>query len=46
MTDRIALVLILVITALIAADLWFDWGGTLFVLRRALVFLDWVMFWR
>lgn len=46
LTNRIAVALALLIAAVIAADLALGYGGTLFVLRKAYVFLDWVMFWR
>ena len=47
MTDRIALVLALLIAAGIAADLIFTGGATLFFLaRKSLDFLEWVAFWR
>ena len=46
MTDRIALVLALIIGCLIAADLIFGWGATLFLARKFIVFIDWIAFWR
>lgn len=46
MTDRVALILFLVVAGGIALDLAMGWGGTEFMLRKFLVLLDWVMFWR
>ena len=46
MTTRIALILFATIAAAVALDLWQGWGATLFLLREAYVFLDWVIFWR
>jgi hypothetical protein len=45
-TNRIALVLGLVLAALIAADLALGLGGLLFLARRFLALLDWIAFWR
>jgi hypothetical protein len=45
-TNRIALVLGLVLAALIAADLALGLGGLLFLARRFLVLLDWIAVWR
>lgn len=46
MTDRIALVLALLLFGLIALDLVAGWGGTLFLLRKFADLVDWVAFWR
>ena len=46
MTDRIALVLAVIIAGLIAADLFAGWGATLFLARKFVIFVDWIAFWR
>ncbi len=47
MTDRIALVLALIIAAAVAYDYFQNNGETLlFLARKALDFLDYVIFWR
>ena len=46
MTNRIALVLAVIIVVLIAADLLFGWGAALFLAQRFIVFVDWIAFWR
>jgi hypothetical protein len=46
MTNRIALVLAVLILALVAADLALDWGGTLFLARRFADLVEWLAFWR
>lgn len=46
MTNKVAAILFALIAGAFALDLAMGWGGTLFALRKALVFLDWVMFWR
>ncbi len=46
MTDRIALILAATIVAAFAFDLALGLGGTMFLMRKMLVFLDYVMFWR
>lgn len=47
MTDRIALVLFLVIAVVFAADLLvFHWGMTLFLARKFVALTQWLAFWR
>ncbi|HBZ43766.1 MAG TPA: glyceraldehyde-3-phosphate dehydrogenase [Maritimibacter sp.] len=47
MTNRIALILGLIIVTLIAYDLIVDDGRVLlFLARKMFVFLDWIAFWR
>ncbi len=47
MTDRIALVLALVLLLALAFDFaLLDGHATLFLARRFVVVVDWVMFWR
>ncbi len=47
MTDRIALVLAILIVGIVAADLFLlQTGATLFLARKFLVLVDWAMFWR
>lgn len=47
MTNRIALILFIIIVALILADLMFHGGQTLLFLGKELFeFLDWLAFWR
>ena len=47
MTDRIALILAILIVALCALDLFANGGGVLFFLARKLfVFVEYLVFWR
>ncbi len=46
MTDRIALILFLLIAGAVAADLILGFGASIFLARKALDFLHWVIFWR
>lgn len=47
MTDRLALILALLIALAIGADLLLTGGATLlFLARKFVVLLDWVQFWR
>jgi hypothetical protein len=46
MTDRLALILGLILAGLLGADLWMGWGGTMFVLRRLDALIEWLAFWR
>jgi hypothetical protein len=46
MTTRLTFVLSTLILAAIALDQTMDWGAGLFLARKALDFLDFVMFWR
>lgn len=46
MTNRIALILAVIIAALVALDLVMGWGATLFLARKFIVFIDWIAFWR
>jgi hypothetical protein len=47
MTNRIALYLALVILAAIGADyVLLQGAASLFVMRKLVVLIDWVMFWR
>ena len=47
MTDRIALILAILIVALCALDLFANGGGVLFFLARKLfVFVEYLSFWR
>ena len=46
MTNPIAFALAAIIAALVAADLLVGWGGTLFLARQFVVFVDWLAFWR
>ncbi|MDH3264359.1 MAG: hypothetical protein OEM24_10200 [Paracoccaceae bacterium] len=45
MTDRIALVLILIIIGAIGLDLYQGWGATLFVLKKGVDLIEWIKFW-
>jgi len=45
-TNRIAIFLALMVSALIAIDLAAGFGASLFLARRFLVLLDWLAFWR
>jgi hypothetical protein len=46
MTNRLALILGLLILGFVGADLLFDWGATLFLARRFADLLEWLAFWR
>lgn len=46
MTTRLAIILGLVIAGFFALDLTFGWGWTLFLSRRFVDLVDWVIFWR
>ena len=46
MTNRLALILGLLIAALLALDLFLGGEGTLFLLRRLDALIDWLTFWR
>lgn len=46
MTNRIALILAAIIVAAICIDLAMGWGGTIFAMRKMLILIDYVMFWR
>ena len=46
MTNRVALILAGIILALVAVDLAFGWGGTLFLARRFDDLVEWLAFWR
>ena len=47
MTNRIAAVLAFMIIAAIATDVVrFDGAGSVFVLRKFILLLDWLAFWR
>jgi hypothetical protein len=46
MTDRLAIILFLLIVGAIGLDLWMGWGGTLFLLRELDRLIDWLAFWR
>jgi hypothetical protein len=45
-TNRIAIVIALLLVALVAADFAFGLGATLFLARRFLALLNWLAFWR
>jgi hypothetical protein len=46
MTDRTALILGTVLVGLVAADLALGTGAVLFVARRLVGLVDWLIFWR
>ncbi len=46
MSDRAALILGLVVTGAVAADLALDLGGTVFLTRQGLALVEWLVFWR
>ncbi|WP_172971443.1 hypothetical protein [Palleronia sp. THAF1] len=46
MTTKIAIFLALLIATAIWADLHYDWGGTLYVMRALNEAVKWVAFWR
>lgn len=47
MTNRLAVILFLVILALLAFDyVAYDWANTIFLLRKATAFIEWLAFWR
>lgn len=47
MTNRIALVIALILIGLILADLFvFEWGLLLFIARKASNLSEWLAFWR
>jgi hypothetical protein len=46
MTNRIAFVLVALILALIALDLYMGMGGTLFMLKKFYALINIVIFWR
>jgi hypothetical protein len=46
MTNRLALILGLLILGFVGADLVFDWGATLFLARRFADLVEWLAFWR
>lgn len=47
MTNRIALVLALIITGLIAADILLNDGSSvLFIMKKLWKLIDWMAFWR
>lgn len=46
MTNRVALVIALLLLGVIALDLALGWGGTVFVLRKFADLIEWVAFWR
>jgi hypothetical protein len=46
MTNRLALILGLLILGFVSADLVFDWGVTLYLARRFADLVEWLAFWR
>jgi|TARA_R110001606_G_scaffold161530_1_gene305434 hypothetical protein len=46
MTNLLAVWLFLIVVAAIAADLFFGWGGTLFLMRKFANLVEWTAFWR
>lgn len=46
MTNRIAIVIVTVLLILLAADLHFETGATLFLSRKFVELLEWIAFWR
>lgn len=47
MTNRIAIILALMIVALFVADYFlFDWGMTLFMAKQFAALVEWISFWR
>ena len=46
MTNRLALILGVLIVGALWLDLHFGWGASVFLGRRALELMDWVAFWR
>ena len=47
MTDRVALVLALVLVAALAVDRGYnDWGVSLMLARKLLALIEWMAFWR
>lgn len=46
MTNRIAIVIVIVLLILLAADLHFKSGATLFLSRKFVELLEWLAFWR
>ena len=46
MTNRTALLVAFLAFAAIWADLQFDWGGSLFLMRRIDGLIEWLAFWR
>lgn len=46
MSDRVALILGLVVAGAVAADLALGLGATLFLMRQGLTLVEWLVFWR
>lgn len=46
MTTRIAIGIFLILGCLVAVDLTFDWGGTLFAARKGIDLIGIIAFWR
>lgn len=46
MTDRLALILGLLVAGALGLDLAMGWGGTMFLLRRIDALIEWLAFWR
>lgn len=46
MTNQIAFYLALLICGLLALDLFMDWGGTLFLLKKIYELMNAIIFWR
>ena len=46
MTNRLAVVLVLLILGGMTLDLTFGWGGTVFLARRFADLVEWLAFWR
>jgi hypothetical protein len=45
MTDRIALVLFLIVLGAIGLDLHQGWGATVFMLKKGVDLIEWIKFW-
>lgn len=45
MSNRVALILLLSILAVIGLDLYAGWGATLFTLKKGLALIEWLKFW-
>ena len=46
MTNRLAIILLVLICLGFALDLAAGWGGTLYLLRRLADLIEWMAFWR
>ncbi len=47
MTNRLALIIVVIIIGLLALDyVRYDWAHTLFLARKSVALIEWMAFWR